>query len=380
MFLNALAIQNKPLIAATLHMHRERKLYPDTYVIDVDTFIDNATLIKRKADQLGIKLYGMTKQFGRIPYLAQILMELGYEGIVAVDFYEALTLCEAGVKIAHVGHLVQPPEAMMEPLVRTIKPQVVTVYSYEKAKSLSAWCKKYQYTQNIMLKFYSDNDHLYINQETGFKFENIEEVIKTISRLPNINIAGVTHFPCYLADHEHVIQTNNLTTLINAKNIMLKHGIDCTFVNAPSMTCSATLQISSEMGCTHCEPGHALTGTIPINTKGTQPEKIAMLYLSEVSHHYNGDSYCFGGGYYRRGHLTQALVNRQLIKVTNDDTDSIDYHLRLDGLHPVGSAAIMAFRSQVFTTRSRVALIEGISTNNPVLKGVYTSTGASVHG
>ncbi len=26
----------------------------------------------------------------------------------------------------------------------------------------------------------------------------------------------------------------------------------------------------------------------------------AMLWLSEISHHFRGDSYCYGGGYYRR--------------------------------------------------------------------------------
>lgn len=380
MFLNALTIQNKPLISAVLNMHSNRVLYPDTYVIDVDTFIENATIIKHKAEQLEIKLYGMTKQLGRNPYLARKLIDIGYEGIVAVDFQEALTLFEAGVKISHVGHLVQPPEAMIEPLVRKIQPEVITIYSYEKAKSLSVWCEKYQYTQNIMLKFYDENDRLYINQEAGFKIEDIEEVIKAISKLPYIKISGVTHFPCYLSNEDQVIPTHNLNSLIKAKDYLLEHEVDCTFVNAPSMTCCATLAISSRMGCTHCEPGHALTGTIPINTKGNQPEKVAILYLSEVSHHYHDHSYCFGGGYYRRGYLTQALVDGQLVNVSNDDASSIDYHLKLDGIHPVGTAAIMAFRSQIFTTRSRVALIEGLSQGSPVLKGVYTSTGTLIHG
>jgi predicted amino acid racemase len=51
-----------------------------------------------------------------------------------------------------------------------------------------------------------------------------------------------------------------------------------------------------------------LTGTIPSNQKGDQPERIAMLWLSEISHNFRGDSYCYGGGYYRRGHAQNALV------------------------------------------------------------------------
>ncbi len=69
---------------------------------------------------------------------------------------------------------------------------------------------------------------------------------------------------------------------------------------------------------THTEPGHALTGTIPANQQGDQPERIAMLWLSEISHHFRGDSYCYGGGYYRRGHAQHALVftpeNQELLK------------------------------------------------------------------
>ncbi|PFG58345.1 putative amino acid racemase [Vibrio sp. ES.051] len=380
MFLDALIKQNSALIDATLQMHHERTLYPDTYVIDVDTFIDNATQLKKQADRIGIKLYGMTKQVGRNPYLANKLIEIGYEGIVAVDYYEALSLHSAGIKVAHVGHLVQPPEAMLESIVSDIRPEVVTIYSFEKAQRLSYWAQKHEHCQKILLKFCDQKDHLYTNQEAGFQIGDIQEVVQKISMLPNIEIGGVTHFPCFLAHGEAVAKTNNLSTLLKASDYLTQVGFDNHYINAPSLTCSATLPISGELGCTHCEPGHALTGTIPINQTGSQPEKVAMLYLSEVSHQFESHSYLFGGGYYRRGNLMHALVKGAKIAVTNDDTDSIDYHLKLKGHHPIGTPAIMAFRTQVFTTRSRVALIEGLSQGKAQLQGIYTSTGETIHG
>lgn len=130
---------------------------------------------------------------------------------------------------------------------------------------------------------------------------------------------------------------------------------------------------------THAEPGHALTGTIPANQQGDQPERIAMLWLSEISHHFRGDSYCYGGGYYRRGHAQHALVftpENQKITETNlktVDDSSIDYTLPLAGEFPVSSAVVLCFRTQIFVTRSDVVLLSGIHRGEPEIVGRYDS-------
>ena len=91
-----------------------------------------------------------------------------------------------------------------------------------------------------------------------------------------------------------------------------------------------------------------------------------MLWLSEISHHFRGDSYCYGGGYYRRGHAQHALVftpENQKITETNlktVDDSSIDYTLPLAGEYPVSSAVVLCFRTQIFVTRSDVVLVSGI--------------------
>ncbi len=52
-------------------------------------------------------------------------------------------------------------------------------------------------------------------------------------------------------------------------------------------------------------------------------------------------------------------------------SDNIDYYTGLEGNFAVGSPVIMCFRTQIFVTRSDVALIEGISTGQPTIAGLY---------
>ncbi|GAK86110.1 protein containing an alanine racemase domain [Vibrio ponticus] len=382
MFLQALEKQNPDLIEAALSLFKQGQLMPDTTVIDVDQLIENAMRMRESADKYGIKLFAMTKQFGRNPHLAKILIEqCHFDGIVCVDFKEARLMAKHGLPIANVGHLVQPPTNMIETLVSEIKPQVITVYSLDKAKQISDAAVRSSRQQGLLLKFFHQRDQLYTNQESGFPLEDLAAVVAEIQAMPNVYIEGVTHFPCFLFDQTSgaMLPTPNLTTLVEAKVALNALGIECRQVNAPSATCVETIPLLAEFGCTHGEPGHSLTGTMPSNVSLPQAEKIAMLYLSEVSHHYGQDSYCFAGGYYRRGGLENGLVyqegKRHPVSIYNDDRDSIDYHLRVAGLFPVGSPVVMAYRTQVFVTRSDVALVSGIATGKPCVMALYDSLG-----
>lgn len=377
MFLDALKKQNASLIDVTLALHAKGKLLPDSYIIDVEQFCENALQIKKNADALGIKLYSMTKQFGRNPYLAKRLEDMGYEGVVAVDFREARVLHRSGIKVGHIGHLVQPPQSMLREIIRDIQPEVITVYSLEKAQLISDIACELQVKQRVLVKFYDKTDVLYVNQESGFPIDTMPAVLSRLSELDGIIVEGATHFPCFLHDGERIQPTNNLQTLRNVEKNW-PASIPLNQVNMPSSTCCETLPMISQFGGTHGEPGHALTGTFPANTDGTQPEKIALLYLSEVSHHFEDVSYCFGGGFYRRGNLDKALINGQKVTISNDEPSSIDYHLKLEGLHAIGTPVIMSFRTQVFVTRSDVILIDGIQSGSPKIIGRYTALGDQI--
>lgn len=384
MFLNALQKQNPALIKAAHLFWQQGKILPDSYVIDSDQLLDNAHLLLDKANQLGITLYAMTKQIGRNPWICRQLLKMGYAGIVAVDFKEARQLYQHNIPIAHIGHLVQPPQAMLEQIIQQ-KPHVITIFSLEKAKSISDLAQKYHYVQPVLIKVYQESDALYPGQEAGFALAKLEETIQILKTLPGIQLIGATHFPCLLFDNvkQQSQFTANFNTLKQATALLQKH-ITVKQCNAPSLNCCETLPLLAKQGVTHAEPGHALTGTQPSNQQGTQAEKIAMLYLSEVSHHYKDKSYCFGGGYYRRGHLQNAYVINQTqtahTTVIPPDNDAIDYHIGLQGIHPIGSAVIMCFRTQIFVTRSDVVLIKGCATNQPELIGVYDSLGNLISG
>ncbi|MGU4934810.1 YhfX family PLP-dependent enzyme, partial [Escherichia coli] len=57
------------------------------------------------------------------------------------------------------------------------------------------------------------------------------------------------------------------------------------------------------------------------------------------------------------------------------DDSSIDYTLPLAGEHPVSSAVVLCFRTQIFITRSDVVLVSGIHHGEPEIVGRYDSLG-----
>ncbi|VUS95384.1 YhfX family PLP-dependent enzyme [Klebsiella spallanzanii] len=382
MFIKALQRQNPALIASTLRFWQQGRIAPDSWVIDVDQVLENGKQLLKTAQQYGISLYLMTKQFGRNPWLAEKLLALGYKGIVVVDYKESRVMRRAGLPVSHQGHLVQIPSAQVAGAVEQ-GTEVITLFSLEKAREVSAAAVAAGRTQAVMLKVYGENDFLYPGQESGFSLADLDSVVADIRQLPGITLAGLTHFPCLLWDEkqEKILPTPNLRSLLAARDKLESLGVSVRQLNAPSATSCSSLPMLAEFGVTHAEPGHALTGTIPANQQGDQPERIAMLWLSEVSHHFAGQSYCYGGGYYRRGHAKHALVfapglsiaqQAQLNKV---DDSSIDYYLPLEGEFPIGSAAIFCFRTQIFVTRSDVVLIAGIQSGKPEIVARYDSLG-----
>lgn len=382
MFIKALQRQNPALIATALRFWQQGRIAPDSWVIDVDQVLENGKLLLKTAQQYGISLYLMTKQIGRNPWLAEKLLALGYQGIVVVDYKESRVMRRAGLPVSHQGHLVQIPSAQVAGAVEQ-GTEVITLFSLEKAREVSAAAVASGRAQAVMLKVYGESDFLYPGQESGFALAELDSVVAHLQSLPGIELTGLTHFPCLLWDDEQekILPTPNLRSLLAARDKLESLGVTVQQLNAPSATSCSSLPLLAEFGVTHAEPGHALTGTIPANQQGDQPERVAMLWLSEISHHFAGQSYCYGGGYYRRGHAKHALVfapaseNAQLAQLNAVDDSSIDYYLPLEGEFPIGSAAIFCFRTQIFVTRSDVVLVAGIQSGNPEIVARYDSLG-----
>lgn len=386
MFLEKTIEKNKGLINTAFSLHEKGIIEPDTYVIDLDKTIENSRNIKKEADKYGIKLYFMSKQFGRNPLICKEIMKLGYEGAVVVDFKEAEIMIDNGIKIGHVGHLVQIPSKLVKKVVSS-KPDYITVYSIEKAKEINGVCKELGVKQKIMLRVLDNNDNLYSGQYGGFFIEELEEKVAELIKLDYLVIAGVASFPCFLYKEEtnKIEPTNNIYTIKKAKDIIEeKFSIKIEQLNMPSATCTESIKLISENGGTHGEPGHGLIGTTPYHKYNDAVEIPSIVYVSEVSHNLNENSYCYGGGHYRRSHMDNAIVgknmeNSKLVKVVPPTDESIDYHIELKDNCNVGDTVVMAFRAQIFVTRSNVAVVKGISSNTPEVVGLYNSLGMKIN-
>ncbi|TNH05769.1 alanine racemase [Testudinibacter sp. TR-2022] len=383
MFISALKKQNPRLIASALKLWKSGTILPDSYIIDVGQVLSNGKKLLNCAKQYDISLYLMAKQFGRNPYLSQRLLELGFAGMVAVDYKEARHYYSHQLLVAHLGHLVQTPTAMLKQVLEQ-QPEVITVYSFEKVQQIAKVAAQLGKTQPLLIKVCADGDVFYPGQESGIYLSDLADFVEQVKPLTSVKIVGVTHFPCLLLDERQrtLAATHNFHSLIKAKQILEKRAIRVSQINAPSSTCINGLPLLAEMGATHAEPGHALTGTMPLNVTGDQPEAIAMLYLSEISHQFGGHSYCFGGGYYRRGNAQTALVGEDLHETAllPFADDNIDYTLPLQGHFSVGEPVIMCFRSQIFVTRSDVVLIDHHSHGEPYVIAVYDSLGNLISG
>ena len=381
MFLERLQKDNPKFIEAIVKLHQAGALLPDSYAVDMEQFRANAAAMVASAKEKGIKLYFMLKQIGRNPVLAQELVKLGYDGAVVVDFKEAQVMMRHNIPIGNVGHLVQIPEAMVEQVV-AYGPEVITVYTSDKVRSISRAAAKLGKEQKILIRVFGDGDMIYPGQTAGIHLQDLAAFVAEIRDLPGIRIAGITSFPCFLYDGQadDIMPTANLQTVLKAKEILETCGIVPEIINTPSTTCCRTLERMVEFGCNCGEPGHGLTGTTPYHVGHENPEKSCIAYVSEISHNFDGLAYCYGGGFYRRSHVENALVGTDAaalapVKVIAPSMEAIDYHFGLDQLGQVGQTVIMAFRFQVFVTRSDMVLIEGVSEGEPVVSSVWNSLG-----
>lgn len=381
MFLDILQKKNPNLIKCAVEFHQSGAILPDTYILDVDAILENGRALFKKAEENGIKLYVMTKQIGRIPYIAKKLLDIGFAGVVTVDFKEAIVMMDNGVKLGNVGHLVQIPSRLVDRVVGE-NPDIITVYSIEKIKEINESAKKNNKIQDIMLRVLERDSKIYSGQSGGIYIDEIEGLLKEILLLSNIKINGITSFPCFLYnENKNTIDgTQNIETIKKANEILKAKGIYVEQLNMPSATSLENIESIKNYGGTHGEPGHSLTGTTPFNGKNIEGEIPAILYVSEISHNLDDKSYCYGGGHYRRSGFKNVLVGKNIenmkeCHIEAPTMESIDYYFEISKNNRVGDTVVGAFRTQIFVTRSSVALVQGIKEGNPKIIGIYDSLG-----
>ncbi|QQK74662.1 YhfX family PLP-dependent enzyme [Salicibibacter cibarius] len=379
MFLEVTKRRNPALIKAGAFLHREGIVPPNTYVIDMDEVGENVRALSTRAQEYNLELFFMTKQLGRLPYLARWIVENGIDKAVAVEWAEAKILHEAGVKIGHIGHLVQPGKYQWRETLQMC-PSLVTAFSLERARQISAVAEQLGMIQPILLRVVDVGDDLYPGQEGGFYLEELEAMLPQLTSLPGIRVDGVTTFPSMQMNEAETGMefTPNVRTLWLAKKKMEAHGIEVRHVNAPSATSCHTIPMLKEAGVTQGEPGHAITGTTPLHAVQDLKERPAMIYVTEISHEDPEYHYVIGGGFYARGNPSGAYVGNDPQTITEQQLTAktlspgyIDYygtlHKDKDVDINVGDTAIYAFRTQIFVTRAHVALVRGIQDGRPEL-------------
>ena len=383
MFIDATLRRNPALIEAAVELHRADKIPSNCYVIDLETVASNARLVAAAAAEAGLQTLQMTKQFGRNPLVAQAVADNGIDAVVAVDFEEARILHHHGLRLGHVGHLVQVPKAEAERVI-DMAPALVTVFGVEQARRLAEVASAANREQQILIRVTADGDTFYPAQVGGVRLDELVDAAKAISQFHGVSIVGVTSFPCILWNERtrELEPTHNLHTLKEAAARLRGAGFEAPVMNAPSASCSATAGLLARNAVTLIEPGSCLTGHTPLHAVTDQPEVPAMIYVSEVTHQLDGLTYTLGGGLYPRSRARKALIygeggRPQVARVRLDPAEAIDYYgcLEVDpAAAKVGDTVVYAFRSQVFVARSFVAVLADV-TSSPRVLGIFNSTG-----
>ncbi|MFI5420915.1 MAG: alanine racemase, partial [Nitrososphaerales archaeon] len=257
--------RNPLLIEAAIPLHRSRQIPPNTYLLDLDAHRNNARAIIREASRYGVSNYFMSKQIARNPIICQAVINEGMRGVVAVESQEARSLHRYGVKIGHVGHLVQIPLCDTE-YVMSMEPEVWTVYNYQNAMTVSKTAEKKGRVQNLLVQPAAKGDLMFDTMTGGIEEEKLTQEVKKIMQLPSVKVVGTTSFPCLMYDlgERKVRPISNFHSAVRAaEELRTKLGLEITQINVPGHSEASTMKIIAKNGGTHGEPGSGVSGGLP---------------------------------------------------------------------------------------------------------------------
>lgn len=391
MFLELLIRRNPRFVEAAMELHQQGEIPANAYVLDLDAVERNARAFRAEADRHDLTAFAMTKQVGRHSGFCQAVMRGGINRAVAVDMPCAVACHRAGLRVGHLGHLVQVPRHEADFAAAKLTPDYWTVFSDAKAREAAGAAAKAGREQALMARIQTPGDTFYRGHEGGFDAEDIVTAADRLDALAGARFAGITTFPALLFDQEtrKVLPTPNLATLNRAAEALAAAGRPGIAVNAPGTTSSAVLPALAEAGATQVEPGNGLHGTTPLHAVEDLPEDPAVLYLTEVSHNHGGRAYCFGGGLYIDPvfpeYQVRALVggaattDRDALRdVEIPDYSAIDYYAMIDADSRPGDTVVFGFRGQAFVTRALVVGVQGVADGSPEVTSIENGFGDTV--
>jgi predicted amino acid racemase len=407
-FLEVTRRRNPGLIKATFELYDSGQIHQDTYVLDLDAIRLNSAAVSGAAKRSRVELYYEPKQLGRNPLACREVVKSGMDGAVAIDMEEAKSLHRSGFKVSHVGHLGQIPKREATYVLKSINPEVITVYNAEKAKQISDVARGSKASQRLLLKVIGKDDIAYDTLGGGVSEDDVIRTAQKIRAMPGVRIAGVSTYPAmrYNLRSGKVEPTPNFDTLVRCANKLRGAGFEIEQVNAAGMNTVTTMKILSDHGGTHAEPGQALIGMTPLHAFSDEPEIPGMVYVTEIDHVSGSKAFAYASGfvanvtvgvwnplmygllYALAGNSYDELQRQKVILeppvlIDSDPTSFMYVTLReMEGTKlKVGQTVIAGCRGQVYRANSvKVAVVDGIQKGKPLLKGIYDRNGVKLSG
>lgn len=380
--------RNPELVAAAIELHQSGAVPAGTYLVDLDAVAQNAALLADEARALGLRTYAMTKSYGRNPFVTGVALAQGLDSTVAVEPREIYAIRRFEQPIGHVGHLANVP-LRETPAIIALEPEVVTVYTVEAAKAVSEAARARGRRQSLYVRVNRVGDEIFRAFVGGWTEDECVDAIRPILELPNVDVTGLTSYPCIsysTTDVREARLNSTFFTMLRAKErLELELGLEDLRVNAPANNSVATLRMLAEHGATDVEPGHALLGGSLLHAHNELPEKPAQVYVSEVMHRWAGELYTAGSGMlYIEGYggahdrPERCLVGRTFEGACEQPTTMIyrghvDYYAVCEDVPGArqGDTAIYALHPQYFVNRAYVAAVSGISRGEPRLEMIF---------
>jgi predicted amino acid racemase len=383
--------RNPNLVRAAIELHQTGVIPAATYLLDLDAVADNARAVAKVAKANNLRVYIMTKQDGHNPYLATVALSQGLDAVVAVETIEANIIHRFGLPLGHVGHLSNIPKHQV-PRIVAMQPDAITVYSYEAAQAISQAAVALGRTQKLYVRVNKPGDETFVGMVGGWEEDSCVQGIAPLLDLPNVEVAGLTMHPCIsYKDHdvETAKPTDSFFTMLRAKEKLERElGLSELRVNCAGNCNSATMPMLARYGATDVEPGSGMTGSSLYHLYGDLAERPAQVYVSEVMHHWNGDTCTLGGGltwlFQPDEWVPRCMVGSRFEEAVGRvlplrPRGVVDYHgvCATEGAAPpIGDTAVYPLLlPQIFMNRCYVAAVSGVSRGKPKLEGLFDCAG-----
>jgi predicted amino acid racemase len=399
--------RNPRLVRAAATLHQRAEIPADCYVADLESIRANAVLVKRAAERAGLSVYFEAKEVGRAPVICRELQSLGFDRAIAIDIEEADTLHRNGFRVGHVGHLGQIPSGDVRRIVTEVRPDVITVYSYEKAAQIATVARGAGLHQRLLIRVNGDDDVISPVVSGGTPESDALALVGRIEALDGVSLAGLTTYPGMRFDlsRQEWVATTNFHTMLRVRQAIVQTlGVEVGQINPAGNNCAASLSAMAALGATHCEPGQAFVGGLVANGFTDQPEVPAIAYVSEVTHHWAGTPYFYAPSMVANatiGVWNDVYYDTLVASVSRPGSDPLSGLARTRPQHyaasdptawiygalalgrgttaAVGDSVVCGFRCQVYRSNGgRLAVVDGIQSGEPTVVALYDRNGQPV--